>query len=116
MPSREVCSLLLVTSCFSFFCEPYSLFTGEWKPVHLHPGESAPVDEMGFQTALYTMDIGHNDINGVLHMPYDEMLANLPPVITEIKKAIEVTVTQKSYIHTLLLHPMTKKKENIVCK
>ncbi|RLN28484.1 GDSL esterase/lipase [Panicum miliaceum] len=52
-------------------------------------GESAPVDEMGFQTALYTMDIGHNDINGVLHMPYDEMIANLPPVITEIKKAIE---------------------------
>ena len=113
MPSREVCSLLLVTSCFSFFCEPYSLFTGEWKPVHLHPGESAPVDEMGFQTALYTMDIGHNDINGVLHMPYDEMLANLPPVITEIKKAIEVTVTQKSYIHTLLLHPMTKKERTL---
>ena len=53
------------------------------------------------------MDIGHNDINGVLHMPYDEMLASLPPVITEIKKAIEVTVTQKSYIHTLLLHPAT---------
>lgn len=52
-------------------------------------GESAPVDELGFQTALYTMDIGHNDINGILHMPYDEMLANLPPVIVEIKKAIE---------------------------
>ncbi|CAN6336378.1 unnamed protein product [Urochloa humidicola] len=52
-------------------------------------GESAPVDELGFQTALYTMDIGHNDINGVLHMPYDEMIANLPPVIVEIKKAIE---------------------------
>jgi len=68
---------------------------------------------MGFQTALYTMDIGHNDINGVLHMPYDEMLANLPPVITEIKKAIEVTVTQKSYIHTLLLHPMTKKERTL---
>ncbi|CAL4895573.1 unnamed protein product [Urochloa decumbens] len=52
-------------------------------------GESAPVDELGFQTALYTMDIGHNDINGVLHLPYDEMIANLPPVIVEIKKAIE---------------------------
>jgi hypothetical protein len=107
MPSSEVCSLLLVTIVFfSFANHTYSLFTGEWKPVHLHPGESAPVDEMGFQTALYTMDIGHNDINGVLHMPYDEMIANLPPVITEIKKAIEVTVTQKSYMHTLLLHPM----------
>ncbi|KAL6897940.1 hypothetical protein ACP4OV_006899 [Aristida adscensionis] len=52
-------------------------------------GESAPIDEKGFQTALYTMDMGHNDINGILHLPYDEMVEKLPPIIDEIKKAIK---------------------------
>lgn len=59
------------------------------------------------------MDIGHNDINGVLHLPYDEMLANLPPVIVEIKKAIEVGYSE--ILCTLLLHMTLKKRktENI---
>ncbi|AQK84317.1 GDSL esterase/lipase At1g09390 [Zea mays] len=52
-------------------------------------GESAPIVEKAFPDAIYTMDIGHNDINGVLHLPYHTMLENLPPVIAEIKKAIE---------------------------
>jgi hypothetical protein len=45
------------------------------------------------------MDIGHNDINGVLHLPYHTMLENLPPVIAEIKKAIEVNVIHRSDVH-----------------
>ncbi|CAD6341505.1 unnamed protein product [Miscanthus lutarioriparius] len=52
-------------------------------------GEAAPIDEKAFPDAIYTMDIGHNDINGVLHLPYHTMLEKLPPVIAEIKKAIE---------------------------
>ncbi|XP_062230830.1 GDSL esterase/lipase At1g09390-like [Phragmites australis] len=52
-------------------------------------GESAPIDKQDFEKALYTMDIGHNDINGVLHLPYDQMLARLSPVVAEIKKAIK---------------------------
>ncbi|XP_062180458.1 GDSL esterase/lipase At1g09390-like [Phragmites australis] len=65
-------------------------------------GESAPIDQRGFQTAIYTMDIGHNDINGVLHLPYDQMLAKLPPVVAEIKKAIETlhkNGARKFWIH-----------------
>lgn len=52
-------------------------------------GEAAPIEEKAFPDAIYTMDIGHNDINGVLHLPYHTMLEKLPPVIAEIKKAIE---------------------------
>ncbi|CAD6334543.1 unnamed protein product [Miscanthus lutarioriparius] len=52
-------------------------------------GEAAPIDEKAFPDAIYTMDIGHNDINGVLHLPYHTMLEKLPPVIAEIKKSIE---------------------------
>jgi hypothetical protein len=63
------------------------------------------------------MDIGHNDINGVLHMPYDEMIAHLPPVIVEIKKAIEVNVTRKSYYITSTSDDLKKQnRENTVCK
>jgi hypothetical protein len=36
------------------------------------------------------MDIGHNDINGILHLPYDTMLQKLPGIISEITRAIEV--------------------------
>jgi hypothetical protein len=66
---------------------------------HLLPGESAPIVEKAFPDAIYTMDIGHNDINGVLHLPYHTMLENLPPVIAEIKKAIEVNVIHRSDVH-----------------
>jgi len=71
---------------------------------HLLPGEAAPIDEKAFPDAIYTMDIGHNDINGVLHLPYHTMLEKLPPVIAEIKKAIEVTMLLTD--PTLLLHLM----------
>ncbi|KAL5202817.1 hypothetical protein ABZP36_013769 [Zizania latifolia] len=52
-------------------------------------GEDAPVDKKGFESALYTMDIGHNDVTGILYLPYDKILAKLPPMVAEIKKAIE---------------------------
>lgn len=56
------------------------------------------------------MDIGHNDINGVLHLPYHTMLEKLPPVIAEIKKAIEVKCYSQIHRRTLLLlHLMISK-------
>lgn len=59
-----------------------------------HPGEDAPIDSKGFENALYTMDIGHNDLMGVLHLSYDEILRKLPPIVAEIRKAIEVHLVQ----------------------
>lgn len=73
---------------------------------HLLPGEAAPIEEKAFPDAIYTMDIGHNDINGVLHLPYHTMLEKLPPVIAEIKKAIEVKCHSKIRCTLLLLHLM----------
>nr|WBQ21364.1 DACX1 [Dendrocalamus farinosus] len=65
-------------------------------------GETAPIDEKGFKNALYTMDIGHNDVTAILHLPYDKVLAKLPPIVTEIKKAIETlhkNGARKFWIH-----------------
>lgn len=66
--------------------------------VHVLPGETAPIEEKAFPDAIYTMDIGHNDINGILHLPYHTMLQKLPPIIAEIKKAIEVQIRCTKYI------------------
>jgi hypothetical protein len=60
------------------------------------------------------MDIRHNDISGVLHMPYDEMLAHLPQIIVEIKKAIEVKSLTNTYITST--SDDLKNVENTVCK
>uniref|UniRef100_A0A0D3G3I3 Uncharacterized protein n=1 Tax=Oryza barthii TaxID=65489 RepID=A0A0D3G3I3_9ORYZ len=65
-------------------------------------GEDAPIDSKGFENALYTMDIGHNDLMGVLHLPYDEILQKLPPIVAEIRKAIETlhkNGAKKFWIH-----------------
>ncbi|KAF0927503.1 hypothetical protein E2562_033997 [Oryza meyeriana var. granulata] len=65
-------------------------------------GEDAPIDSKGFENALYTMDIGHNDLMGVLHLPYDKILPKLPPIVAEIKKAIETlhkNDARKFWIH-----------------
>uniref|UniRef100_A0A0E0DME1 Uncharacterized protein n=1 Tax=Oryza meridionalis TaxID=40149 RepID=A0A0E0DME1_9ORYZ len=65
-------------------------------------GEDAPIDSKGFENALYTMDIGHNDLMGVLHLPYDEILRKLPPIVAEIRKAIETlhkNGAKKFWIH-----------------
>jgi hypothetical protein len=65
-------------------------------------GEDAPIDSKGFENALYTMDIGHNDLMGVLHLSYDEILRKLPPIVAEIRKAIETlhkNGAKKFWIH-----------------
>ncbi|KAG8042766.1 hypothetical protein GUJ93_ZPchr0244g6583 [Zizania palustris] len=65
-------------------------------------GDDAPVDKKGFQSALYTMDIGQNDVTGILYLPYDKILAKLPPMVAEIKKAIETlhkNGARKFWIH-----------------
>jgi hypothetical protein len=60
------------------------------------------------------MDIRHNDINGVLHMPNNEMFAYLPQIIVEIKKAIEVNLLTNTYITST--SDVLKNVENNVCK
>uniref|UniRef100_J3M463 Uncharacterized protein n=1 Tax=Oryza brachyantha TaxID=4533 RepID=J3M463_ORYBR len=65
-------------------------------------GEVAPIDSKGFENALYTMDIGHNDLMGVLHLPYHEILPKLPAIVAEIKKAIKTlhkNDARKFWIH-----------------
>lgn len=50
---------------------------------------------LDFERALYTMDIGQNDITSILYLPYDEVLAKLPHFVAEIRKAIEVHMVQR---------------------
>uniref|UniRef100_A0A0D9WD32 Uncharacterized protein n=1 Tax=Leersia perrieri TaxID=77586 RepID=A0A0D9WD32_9ORYZ len=69
---------------------------------NIERGEDAPIDSKGFDNALYTMDLGHNDIMGILHLPYHETLAKLPPIVAEIKKAVETlhkNGAKKFWIH-----------------
>lgn len=39
--------------------------------MHLFAGQKGPVSKEGFENALYMMDIGHNDVAGVMHTPSD---------------------------------------------
>jgi hypothetical protein len=89
-------------SCFSSLLHIYSsstsshFYSRDFLLCH-SSGETAPVDEQGFPRALYTIDIGHNDMNGILHLPYDRMLEKLPGIISEITRAVQVK--RRSYVH-----------------
>ena len=64
--------------------------------------EPAPLNMLDFERALYTMDIGQNDITSILYLPYDEVLAKLPHFVAEIRKAIEIlhkNGARKFWIH-----------------
>ncbi|KAK1693234.1 hypothetical protein QYE76_009931 [Lolium multiflorum] len=52
-------------------------------------GESAPVDPKDFHKALFTLDIGQNDITSIMYLPYDQVLAKLPHFVAEIRRAIQ---------------------------
>ena len=57
----------------------------------LNAGLSGPIDEQGFQNALYIIDIGQNDVNALLgSFPYDQVLAKFPPILAEINDAVQV--------------------------
>ncbi|OAY70572.1 GDSL esterase/lipase, partial [Ananas comosus] len=53
-------------------------------------GFGATVDEDGFRRALYSIDIGQNDLTGIVgsRLPYDQMIARIPPVVGEIRSAV----------------------------
>uniref|UniRef100_A0A0E0C1A7 Uncharacterized protein n=1 Tax=Oryza meridionalis TaxID=40149 RepID=A0A0E0C1A7_9ORYZ len=53
-------------------------------------GLPGPVDAEGFRNALYMIDIGQNDINALLsYLSYDQVVARFPPILAEIKDAIQ---------------------------
>lgn len=53
-------------------------------------GQQAPIDAEGFENALYTIDIGQNDVNALLsNLPYDQVVAKFPPILAEIKDAVQ---------------------------
>ena len=57
----------------------------------LNAGLSGPIDAQGFQNALYMIDIGQNDVNALLsNLPYDQVIAKFPPILAEIKDAVQV--------------------------
>ncbi|XP_020164117.1 GDSL esterase/lipase At1g09390 isoform X1 [Aegilops tauschii subsp. strangulata] len=57
----------------------------------INQGQETPIDAEGFQNALYTIDIGQNDINALLsNLPYDQVVAKFPPILAEIKYAVQI--------------------------
>ncbi|KAF6993295.1 hypothetical protein CFC21_010208, partial [Triticum aestivum] len=57
----------------------------------INQGQEAPIDAEAFQNALYIIDIGQNDINALLsNLPYDQVVAKLPPILAEIKYAVQL--------------------------
>ncbi|KAK3164299.1 hypothetical protein QOZ80_1AG0015510 [Eleusine coracana subsp. coracana] len=60
-------------------------------------GLSGPIDAQGFQNALYIIDIGQNDVNALLdNFPYDQVLAKFPPILAEIKDAVQTLYSNGS--------------------
>uniref|UniRef100_A0ACD5UED8 Uncharacterized protein n=1 Tax=Avena sativa TaxID=4498 RepID=A0ACD5UED8_AVESA len=57
----------------------------------INQGQEAPIDAEGFGNALYTIDIGQNDVNALLsRLPYDQVVAKFPPILAEIKDAVQI--------------------------
>ncbi|KAM0909480.1 hypothetical protein ACQ4PT_014801 [Festuca glaucescens] len=57
----------------------------------INQGQEAPIDAQGFENALYTIDIGQNDVNALLsNLPYDQVVAKFPPILAEIKDAVQM--------------------------
>ncbi|KAG2588491.1 hypothetical protein PVAP13_5NG340100 [Panicum virgatum] len=60
-------------------------------------GLSGPIDAQGFQNALYMIDIGQNDVNARLsNLPYDQVVAKFPPILAEIKDAVQTLYSNGS--------------------
>ncbi|TVU24214.1 hypothetical protein EJB05_26633 [Eragrostis curvula] len=60
-------------------------------------GLNGPIDAQGFQNALYIIDIGQNDVNALLdNYPYDQAVAKFPPVLAEIKDAVQTLYSNGS--------------------
>ncbi|KAF0927504.1 hypothetical protein E2562_033998, partial [Oryza meyeriana var. granulata] len=65
-------------------------------------GQKGPVSKEGFENALYMMDIGHNDVAGVMHTPSDKWDKKFREIVGEIKDAIRILYdngARKFWIH-----------------
>ncbi|KAL5231447.1 hypothetical protein ABZP36_030223 [Zizania latifolia] len=65
-------------------------------------GLKGPVNKEGFENALYMMDIGHNDVAGVMHTPSDKWDKKFREIVGEIKDAIRIlhdNGARKFWIH-----------------
>uniref|UniRef100_A0A0D9ZUJ1 Uncharacterized protein n=1 Tax=Oryza glumipatula TaxID=40148 RepID=A0A0D9ZUJ1_9ORYZ len=65
-------------------------------------GQKGPVSKEGFENALYMMDIGHNDVAGVMHTPSDNWDKKFSKIVSEIKDAIRILYdngARKFWIH-----------------
>ncbi|KAF0901755.1 hypothetical protein E2562_006221 [Oryza meyeriana var. granulata] len=55
----------------------------------INQGVRTPIDRDGFRNAIYTIDIGQNDLSAYMHLPYDQVLAKIPSILAHIKYTIE---------------------------
>ncbi|TVU02879.1 hypothetical protein EJB05_51601 [Eragrostis curvula] len=65
-------------------------------------GQKVPIDRDGFRRAVYTIDIGQNDLSASMHLPYDQVLARIPGIVAQIKYTIESLYShgaRKFWIH-----------------
>jgi hypothetical protein len=65
-------------------------------------GLKGPVNKEGFENALYMMDIGHNDVAGVMHSPSDQWDKKFRTIVGEIGDAIRILYdngARKFWIH-----------------
>uniref|UniRef100_A0A0A9DTG9 GDSL esterase/lipase n=1 Tax=Arundo donax TaxID=35708 RepID=A0A0A9DTG9_ARUDO len=65
-------------------------------------GQRPPIDREGFRKAIYTIDIGQNDLSAYMHLPFDQVLAKIPGVVAHIKYTIEALYShgaRKFWIH-----------------
>nr|CAB3477095.1 unnamed protein product [Digitaria exilis] len=65
-------------------------------------GQRPPIDRDGFRRAIYTIDIGQNDLSAYMHLPFDQVLAKIPGFVAHIKYTIETLYShgaRKFWIH-----------------
>lgn len=83
-------------------------------------GSGITIDQNDFQTALYMIDIGQNDLANSFakNLTYAEVVRTIPSVITEIKNAIKVIRITCRGQRISLIHPAsatTKRKSHWNC-
>ncbi|CAO2184703.1 unnamed protein product [Urochloa humidicola] len=65
-------------------------------------GQRPPIDRDGFRRAIYTIDIGQNDLSAYMHLPFEQVVAKIPAIVAQIKYTIETLYShgaRKFWIH-----------------
>ncbi|CAL4976498.1 unnamed protein product [Urochloa decumbens] len=65
-------------------------------------GQRPPIDREGFRRAIYTIDIGQNDLSAYMHLPFEQVVAKIPAIVAQIKYTIETLYShgaRKFWIH-----------------